>query len=252
MYIDTHCHLYNEYYEDLETIINNTKPNIIIINGVNYETNKEILKLCKKHTNVFVALGHHPSELSANIEKSINFIKKNINNKKVVAIGEIGLDYYRDKLNKDKQEKLFIKLLEIANEFKKPIIVHSRDAFLETYNILKEYKNLKKVIHCFSYNLDAAYKFIEINAKIGIGGIITFKNNKLKEVVKKIDLKDIVLETDSPYLTPVPYRGLRNDPTKIPFIAKEISIIKGIPLEKVYKTTTKAASTQFDIILESC
>ncbi len=241
--IDTHCHIFNEYYNNIDDILNKMKENIIIISGTNDLDNQEVIKLCDKYPNVYGTLGIHPTENVT--DDSFTFIEKNINNSKIVAIGEIGLDYY---WNKDENQKIkFIKQLDLARKYNKPVVIHSRDATAETYEILKEYQDLKKVIHCYSGSLEMALKFIKINCKLGIGGVITFKNSKLKDVVKEIDLKYILLETDSPFLTPEPLRGTKNEPYNIIYVAKKIAEVKNISLEMVLKQTTMNAIAQFDL-----
>lgn len=249
MYIDTHCHLYREYYEDLDKLINNIKPNIIIVSGIDYKSNQEVIDLCNRYKNVYGTLGHHPSCVETYNETSKNYIIKNINNPKIVGVGEIGLDYYWIIDNKDKQIELFVDLLNIAIQYNKTVVIHSRESLIDTYNIIKreEYKTLKKVLHCYSYDLENAHKFIELGVLLGIGGIVTFKNSNLKNIIHQIDLKNLLLETDSPYLTPSPYRGQQNNPTNIPLIAMEISKIKNISVGEVYETTTSTALSQFDI-----
>ena len=241
--IDTHCHIFNEYYNNIDDILNKMKENIIIISGTNDLDNQEVIKLCNEYPNVYGTLGIHPTENVT--DDSFTFIEKNINNSKIVAIGEIGLDYY---WNKDENQKIkFIKQLDLARKYNKPVVIHSRDATAETYEILKEYQDLKKVIHCYSGSLEMALKFIKINCKLGIGGVITFKNSKLKDVVKEIDLKYILLETDSPFLTPEPLRGTKNEPYNIIYVAKKIAEVKNISLEMVLKQTTMNAIAQFDL-----
>lgn len=250
MLIDTHAHIYEEYYENIEELMQKLKDIIIIVSGVNDYTNKEIIKLCNKYENIYGTLGIHPSEMDKISEESYEIIENNINNQKIVGIGEIGLDYYygNDKKN---QKQIFTKMLDIANNYNKPVVIHSRNALEDTYNILKDYKHLKKILHCYSYDYEAANKFISINCKLGINGIITFKNsNTLKEVVLKTGLEHLLLETDSPYLTPVPFRGKQNDSSKLEFIAEEIAKIKSISKEEVCNQTTINAIAQFDLNLK--
>ncbi|MDD2180845.1 MAG: TatD family hydrolase [Bacilli bacterium] len=253
MIIDTHCHLFKEFYKDIDTIIKNMQSNIMIVSGTNIETNKEVIDLCNKYNNVFGTLGFHPSELDDFDEKDFLIIENNINNPKIIGVGEIGLDYYRKTDNKDKQLNIFEKQLEIAKKHNKPVVIHSRNALEDTYNVLKQekYNGLKVMLHCYSYDLEMAKKFTELGFMLGIGGIITFKNaESLYEVIKNIDLKYFLLETDSPFLTPVPYRGKINQPVNIKIVAKKISEIKNISIEKVYKVTTHNALRQFDIKLD--
>ena len=241
MLIDTHCHLYSEYYSDIDDIVNLAKKsnvNILINNGCDSKSNKEVIDLLDKYKNMYGAIGIHPEEVDNYSLDDIKFIKKNLNNKKIVAIGEIGLDYHYSKENKEKQIKLFELQLDIANKYKVPVIIHSRDATEDTINILRKY-NIKGVIHSFSGSLETAKIYIKRGFLLGINGVVTFKNCNLKDILVNIGLNNIILETDSPYLTPVPYRGKQNNPSHILDIAKYISEIFNVSLEEVSKITTK-------------
>ncbi len=245
MMIDTHCHL--EDYENIETIIKNMEGNKMITSGVNDETNKEVVKLINQYPNVYGVIGIHPSEVSISNEKSILWIEEQLNNKKIVGIGEIGLDYHYGIEEKELQKQFFKKQLELARKYHLPVVIHSRDAIEDTYQILKEFKDLKIILHCYSGSVEMAQKFLKLNIYFGIGGVVTFKNSKtLKEVVKMLPLDHILLETDSPYLTPEPFRGQKNEPKNILLVAQTIAKIKEISVEQVLKTTTINAEQQFD------
>lgn len=249
MFTDTHCHLYKEYYDDLDSIIYKIKKaqiNRVINNGCDNLSNIEVLGNIKKYDFMYGAIGIHPDSVDTYSESDLAYIKNHLNDDKVVAIGEIGLDYYWRKDNKDKQIELFEKQLSLAEEFDKPIIVHSRDATLDTIEILKKYK-VRGVIHSFSGSYETACIYIKMGFLLGINGVITFKNCNLKDVIGKIDLSNIVLETDSPYLTPVPYRGQRNDSSHIFDIAKFICEIKNISLDELSKETNANIKRCFDI-----
>lgn len=246
--IDTHCHIYKEYYDDIESIIKKMDNNIIIVSGTNLKNNKEILELCNKYDNVYGTLGIHPEDIDDEIEESLKFIEDHINDNKIVAIGEIGLDYYYTTDNKEKQKQLFIKQLDIAKKYNKPVVIHTRDSISDTIEIIKNYKELKKDIHCYSGSLESAKELIKMNCRLGIGGVLTFKNSKkLQEVVENIDLEYLLLETDSPYLSPEPFRGKRNEPYNIIYVAEKIAKIKEVELEKVLSVTTSNAISQFDL-----
>lgn len=244
--IDTHAHIYSEYY-DIDDLIKKLKSNSIIKvinNSTNNEDMLEVIELSKKYRNFLLpSIGIHP-EFANNYD--LNKMETIIKNNKVYAIGEIGLDYYWVKDNKEEQKKLFISQIKLANKYNLPVIVHSRDSIQDCLNIIKE-NRCRGIIHCFSGSYEMAKEFIKYGFKLGIGGVLTFKNSKLSEVIKKIDLKDIVLETDSPYLTPEPYRGKTNDPSNVYYVAKKISEIKEIDIEKVIKQTTQNAIDIFDI-----
>lgn len=245
--IDSHCHLFSEDYPDIDNVLEKMGENIVIVSGVDDNTNKEVLELCKKYKNVYGTIGIHPENVDS--EYSLEFIKEHLSDEKIIGIGEIGLDYYYDKSKKSEQILLFCKQIEIAMSFNKPIVVHSRDAIHDTYEIIKKYNyGEKTVIHCFSSSLEMAYKFIELGCFLGIGGVLTFKNSlKLKDIVFNINIKNILLETDSPYLTPVPYRGHRNEPYNVFYVANEISKIKNIDVEDVLKITKENTIKLFDI-----
>lgn len=249
MFIDTHCHIFSEYYDDIDKVISECRDNNIdkiIVNGSNIKSNIEVMELANKYDIVYAAIGFHPTELDDFKEKYFRFLEENINNSKVVAIGEIGLDYHYDNTDKEKQIMVFRRQLDIANKYNKPIIVHSRDSIQDTYNILKQYK-VKGGIHCFSGSVEMAREFIKLGYKLGIGGIITYKNAKtIKEVVRDIDLSYILLETDSPYLTPSPYRGESNSPKYIPLIAEAIADIKDVSIVDISRVTTANAEAIFD------
>lgn len=236
MYIDTHCHLYNEYYKDLKAIIKEATSNnvkIMIVNGVDKKSNQEIMNIVNKYPNIYGTLGYHPSEVKNIKNEDMQFIKKNINHPKILGIGEIGLDYYWTKDNKEEQKRLFAEQLKIAEDYNAPVIIHNRDATNDIYTILREYK-LRGIIHCFNGSIEYADKFIKLGYFLGIGGIVTFKNaSNIIEVVKRNSLKHFVVETDSPYLTPEPHRGKQNSPANIPYIIGEISKIKGVKPNEV-------------------
>lgn len=248
MMIDTHCHLSVDDYDNLEEVISHMDNNIIIVSGANTKSNKEAVDLANKYSNIYATIGIHPEEISDSIEEDIRFIESNINNPKVVGIGEIGLDYYYSKENKEVQKEWFIRQLELAKKYNKCAVIHSREATQDTYQILKNSGNKKVNIHCFSGSLEVARDYVNLGYYLGIGGVVTFKNaDKLKEVVKNIDLSHLLLETDSPYLTPEPYRGKKNEPYNIYYVAKKIAEIKGIPVEQVFLETSKNAACQFDL-----
>jgi len=246
MIIDTHCHLSKEDYNNLEEIINRM-DGIMIVSGCNGTTNKEVVELSNKYKNVYGTIGIHPEETDNITEEDFVYIEKHINDKKIVAIGEIGLDYYWIKDNKKEQIELFKRQLDIAHKYNKPIVVHSRESISDVYSILKNY-DLKGDIHCFSSSLEMANEFIKLGYYIGVGGVVTFKNsNKLKEIVKNISIDKILLETDSPYLSPEPLRGKKNEPKNVEWVAKEISRIKMMNLEDVTNVTSNNAKSLFDL-----
>lgn len=249
MLIDTHCHLEKNEYKNLEELIAKIfKSDIdkIIINGYDVASNQEALDSAEKYKNVYAAVGFHPEMVNEIKEQDYKILEKQILHKKVVAVGEIGLDYYRMNDNKEKQQKMFIKQLKLAKKYNKPVIIHNRDATSDLCRILTKIK-AKGILHCFNDSLEMANKFIKMGFLLGIGGMVTFKNNpELKTVIKEIPLEYIVLETDSPYLAPEPFRGKQNTPLYLKYIAKEIAKIKNVTYEKVADITTKNVSRLFD------
>ncbi len=248
MLVDTHCHVFHEYYEDIDDIIKRARDNgvgAIIVNGYNMKSNREVLELVDKYDIVYGALGIQLEELDDFNDDNLEFISRHINDKKIVAVGEIGLDYHYE-CDRDKQKELFKRQLEIARKYNKPVIVHSRDCIQETYDILKE-SSVIGILHCYSGSVDMAFKFIKLGFFLGIGGIATFKNaRKIVEVIKDVPLEYIVLETDCPYLAPEPYRGKRNEPFYITVILQKICEIKGLDYKEVEAVTTNSVIRLFD------
>lgn len=249
MITDTHCHLYKEYYDDMDGLINlcfKIGVDRFINNACDIDSMKEVLALTQKYPNIYCALGIHPENVEMYSLSDIEFLVDNLNHDKVVAIGEIGLDYHYTKENKENQIELFEMQLKIAEKYKLPVIVHSREATLDTINCLKKFK-VKGVIHCFTGSYETALEYIKMGFLLGVNGVITYKNSNVKEVYQKIDLKNIVLETDSPYLSPVPYRGKQNNPSHIKEIAFFLSDLHNISVEELVKITNLNIKRIFDI-----
>lgn len=249
MFIDTHCHLSSEDYDDINLILaDNLSSGVskIIISACTIDTFDEAIFLSESNSCLYLTLGYHPSEADSVGEKELLLLKQKLLSSKVVGLGEIGLDYHYGKENKEKQIELFRKQLNMAVELNLPIVIHSRDATLDTINILKEYK-LKGVIHCFSGSLETAKEYISMGYKLGIGGVVTFNNSNLPSVVLGVGVENIVLETDSPYLAPVPFRGKQNSSKYIPIIATKIAEVCDISLEEVENITTNNAVCLFDL-----
>ena len=253
MFIDTHCHISKEYFDDIPNLIDKivkSGVNKVIVNGCDMKSNLEVLELVEKYDIVYGALGFHPTELDDFSDEQLIWLEKNINNKKIVAIGEIGLDYHYDNTDKVKQKEVFEKQLQIASKYHKPVIVHSRDAINDTYNIISKY-NVIGSLHCFSSSKEMAERFIKLGFYIGIGGVCTYKNAKeIKEVIMAIDLEYIILETDTPYLSPEPVRKEKNTPCNIPIIASYIASLKDVDLSIVSRVTSANASRLFDFFQE--
>lgn len=238
MFIDTHCHISKDDYDDIEKVIENAKENnvgMLLVCGCDKKGIKEAIEIAESHDNIYLEIGYHPSETSTTTDEDLEELKTLAKNPKVVAIGEIGLDYHWEKDNKEDQKKLFRKQIKLAKELNLPIVIHTRDAFQDTYDILKE-ENHYGDIHCFSGNKENAKMYVSLGYYLGIGGVLTFKNTNLTETIKEIPIEKILLETDCPYLTPEPYRKEKNEPMYVPIIAKKISEILGKDLKEVEST----------------
>lgn len=245
MFTDTHCHVLNEYYNDIDEIIKKAKDNNvnrIIDAAYNYESSLEVLSLVNKYDTIYGVVGLHPENCLEDFDYDIF---NNLSDK-IIGIGEIGLDYHYGKDDMDRQIDIFNKQLGIAEKLNLPVVIHSRDATLDTINILKKY-NVKGVIHSFSGSYETAREYLKMGYKLGVNGVITFKNAKLKEVFEKLSPNDIVLETDSPYLTPEPYRGHRNEPKHVLDIANYVALLYGISLDELAKITNKNITEIFNI-----
>ena len=247
MFTDSHCHVFKEYYEDIDKVIQDASQNGVtklIVAATNIASCKEILELSKNHNNVYICLGIHPDSLNENLDELQELIENNID--KIVAIGEIGLDYYYSKEEKEKQIDVFEYQLNLAFKYNLPVVIHSREATLDTLECLKKYK-IKAVLHCFNGSLEIAKEYIKLGFYFGVGGVMTFKNSKIDEIIKEIPLDRIILETDSPYLTPEPFRKYQNEPKYIKTIAEYLANLKNITVEEVSRTTEKNIKDIFDI-----
>lgn len=238
MIIDTHIHLNDERYLDiLDEVIEEAKNNDVlkmIVVGYDYQSSKKAIELANQYPFLYAAVGLHPSEVHKNGE-NIDWLNGLIKDKKVVAIGEIGLDYYWDKTYVDLQKELFIKQLELAKVNNLPVSIHSRSASSDTFTILKDHQ-VKGVLHCYSQSLEMAREYVKLGYFLGIGGVVTFQNSKeLVSVVSEIDLKWMVVETDAPYLAPHPFRGKLNKPAYLKYIIEKIANIKNMEVEEVKK-----------------
>ena len=250
MFVDTHCHLSLEDYDDISSVIEkNRKAHIskMIISGCTRATIEESLSFADTYPDVFVTIGYHPSEANNTTDDDLALLEKQIQHPKVVGIGEIGLDYHYGKEDMEQQKELFRKQLRLASTFHLPVVIHSRDAVEDTIQILKEFPDVVGDIHCFSGSLEVARIYLSMGYYLGIGGVVTFKNSHLKEVVKEVGISKILLETDAPYLAPEPFRGQKNSSCMIPIIADKLSDILEIPVKEVAFQTTLNAENLFDL-----
>ncbi len=254
MIFDTHAH-YNDkaFKEDLPELLRGF-GDAGIGNAVNVasdlESIGEVLELAEKYPFFYSALGIHPSDSAPLNDEKLEEIRSHLHDPKVVAVGEIGLDYYWDEPDREIQKYWFVRQLEMAREEKLPVIIHSRDAAEDTMRIMKQQRagEIGGVVHCFSYSAEIAREYVRMGLFIGIGGVVTFKNGrKMKEVVETIPMENIVLETDCPYLAPVPYRGKRNSSLYLPYVVEEIARIKGISEEEVIDITERNARRLYRI-----
>lgn len=253
MIFESHAHYDSRKFdEDREELLNSMQENGVgtIINaGATWKSVTTGLELANQYPFVYAALGLHPDEVGELNEERFEILEAECQKEKVVAVGEIGLDYYWDNESHDIQKKWFIRQLELARELDLPVIIHSRDAAEDTLKIMKEHaQGMRGVIHCFSYSKEMAEEYVKLGFYIGVGGVVTFKNGKkLKEVVEAIPIERILLETDSPYLAPEPHRGKRNSSLYLPHIAQMIADLKGLTYDEVVAQTEKNGKELFNI-----
>lgn len=249
MFVDTHCHLSIKDYDDIDLVIkNNIDSGVdkIIVSACEMGDFEEAVSLLDKYNSVYLTLGFHPSEVSRVKDSDLEKLKEFLKLDRVVGVGEIGLDYHYGKDDYLEQIELFEKQLKIAEEVGLPVVIHSRDAVNDTINTLKKYR-VTGVIHCFSGSVETADIYIKMGYKLGIGGVVTFKNSNLYKVVEHVGLSNIVLETDAPYLAPVPYRGMQNSSKYIPIIAEKVAEVLNVSLKEVAVQTSLNACNLFDL-----
>lgn len=259
--IDTHAHInmgtegFDETPatdEEVEQTLTEMKENNVkkvIIPSVDTRTLDRVIELAERYENVFSMVGIFPTEAKTYTQEVEDKMALLAQSKKVVAVGEIGLDYYWDKENRELQKEVFIKQLELANKLNLPVVIHDREAHKNCFDIIKKYyKGSKVLFHCFSGSVEFMRECVKEGWYIAIGGVVTFKNAiKMKEVAQEVPLDKLMLETDSPYLTPVPYRGKPNKPAYIKYVAQEISNLRNIDINEIIETTTKNAEEFFSI-----
>lgn len=248
---DTHAHYDDEQFDSdrSELLASLTGKGItgVISCGVNAESSKANIDLSEKYPFIYAAVGYHGLNTEDLTEDYLEILKDLIKHEKTVAIGEIGLDYHYEKETRDIQLKIFREQIELANEYDLPVIVHDREAHEDTLNILKELKP-KGVIHCFTGSVEMAKEIVKLGMYIGLGGAVTFKNAvKPVEVAKFVPENRLLIETDCPYMTPVPHRGKRNDSSLIPYTAERIAEVRGVTAQEVLNLTAENAKTLFNI-----
>ncbi len=251
---DTHTHLYSEAFdEDRDEMISRALAAGItrfFVPAIDSTYSESMYALERKYpTHVFLMMGVHPTHIKDNYKEELDFLTEALETRKFVAIGEIGIDLYWDKSTLKKQQEAFRIQIQLAKRYKLPIVIHCRDAFDEVFEILEEEKseNLFGIFHCFTGTLEQAQQAISYNMKLGIGGVVTFKNGKIDQFLSQIDLKHIVLETDAPYLAPVPFRGKRNESVYIVEVLEKLSSIYGLSTKIIAEITTKNSKDIFNI-----
>lgn len=250
--IDTHSHInFDEYKQNFDEVLSEIKDNgvsKVIIPGVDPYTFDEIISYCDKYDMIYGTMGIHPSEFKTYTDDAEKRMIELLKHPKIVAIGEIGLDYHFEPETKNEQIEILHKQLKISQDKQIPVVIHDREAHEDSFNIINEYSLKDVVFHCFSGDVDFAKKCLDNGYYIAIGGVVTFKNAKdLKEVAKFVPLDRLLLETDAPYLAPVPYRGKLNTPAYLKYIAQEIANLREIDVEQVKEQTTVNAKKVFGI-----
>lgn len=253
-YIDTHTHLYlEEFSEDIDQVVKdaiNAGVTRMLLPNIDSTSVDDMHRLVDKYPeNCLPMIGLHPTSVKENYMNELAVVESNLSSRKYYGIGECGIDLYWDKTFAYEQEFVFRHHIDLCRTYDLPLIVHIRDSFNEVIKILKDVNksDLRGIFHCFSGSIEQANQAIRYGFSLGLGGVITFKNNKMQETLKDVDLRHLVLETDAPFLAPVPYRGKRNQPSYIPLIAEMISKIKGIPVEEVAEATTRNAKKLFKL-----
>lgn len=255
MIFDTHAHYDDEAFDlDRDEMLTQLKEHGIeaVTNvGASMKSCKATLELTRKYPFVYGAVGVHPNETGELSETDMKWLLEAAMEEKIVAVGEIGLDYYWEEPDHETQKKWFVRQLALAEKVKLPIIIHSREAARDTLDIMKAEQagKLGGVIHCFSYSKEMAREYLNMGFYLGIGGVVTFKNaKKLKEVVEYMPMEQMVLETDCPYLAPVPNRGRRNSSFNLPYVVREISQIKNLPAEQIIQITSENAKRLYGLL----
>lgn len=247
--IDTHAHIDMLDYDKTIALMSEYGVKKAIIPSVEVATLDKVIELALKNENLYAMIGIFPSEVKTYTPKVEEKLRNLAKNPKIKAVGEIGLDYYWDKSFVDLQKEVFVKQIKLANELNLPIVVHDREAHKDSFDLLKEYNKGSNVLfHCFSGSVEFMQECVKQGWYIAIGGVVTFKNAiKMKDVAKTVPLEYLVLETDSPYLTPIPFRGKENSPAYVKYVAEEIANLRDIPVEEIIDITTNNAERFFEI-----
>ena len=252
MIVDTHCHLYfEELNKDLDGVLsraNELGVHTFICVGTNINDSHESLTLAQKYKNIYATAGIHPHDSKDAAEDDLQELRKLLDNEKIVAVGEMGLDYFRNISNSDTQKIVFKDQLKLAEETNKPIVFHNREADEDIINILSDFPNVIGVAHCFSSSYETAIKLIEMGFYISFSGNLTFKNSHLPEVAKKLPLDRLLVETDSPFLSPVPFRGKTNEPGRTRYVVEKLAEIFDSDIDQIASVTTANAKNLFNLV----
>jgi len=251
MLIDSHCHLYmGSWSKNLDDVLDRAKKDgvgKVICPGIDIESSWQSLAIAQNHKNVFAAAGIHPHDAKNASIDYIDQLRNILTQQKVVALGEIGLDYYRNISDKETQRKVFKKQLQLAKEMELPVIIHNRNADYDIIHIIKQLSSVRGVAHCFSSDLTTAKILLDLGLYISFAGNLTYKNSELTEVAKEIPLDRLLIETDTPYLSPIPHRGKENEPSRVKIIAEKLAECSGISYKIIESATRKNAEQLFNL-----
>ena len=251
MLIDSHCHLYmGSWFKNLDVVLERAKKNNIgkiICPGIDIESSWQSLTIAKNHPDVYAAAGIHPHDADIAPADFINQLRDILAQSKIVALGEIGLDYYRNISDADTQRKIFKKQLQLAKEMDLPVIIHNRNADTDIIHLIRQVSPIRGVAHCFTGDLITAKIFLDLGFYVSFAGNLTYKNNKLPDVAKEIPLDRLLIETDTPFLSPIPYRGRENEPSRLKFIADKLAECHDISYETIELATRNNAEKLFNL-----
>lgn len=249
--VDTHTHIYlPEFDEDRAAMIErarDNKINIMIMPAIDSSTHEAMMEVERDYEGCLSMIGLHPCSVNQNFEQELAAVKLYLGQRRFVAIGEIGLDFYWDKTFTKEQYEAFHQQIELALAYNLPIVIHSRNAIDESINVVKQHPGVRGVFHCFSGNTEQARKIMDLDFMLGIGGVVTFKNSGLDKVIEQVGLDKVILETDAPFLAPVPFRGKRNEPAYTKHIAEKLAVITDNELSEIAKITTENAKKLFGL-----
>lgn len=248
--IDTHCHLYGkEFTKDIEEVLHRADSEGVkrfYLPAIDRHTQTALLDLEARHPGICMGMtGVHPCHIKADYKDELAFVEGELARRSWVALGEIGLDFYWDRTFEQEQYAAFHRQIELAMHYKIPIVIHSRESMKESIGVVREHPGVRGIFHCFSGDAAAAREIVELGFYLGIGGVLTYKNSGLPEAIRDVPLESLVLETDAPYLTPVPFRGKRNESSYLKYVVARLAEVKGVTVEAVAAATTRNAQKIF-------